>query len=329
MGASLALASKQIIIYGGIPVCITGIIGNALNLIVFLSLETFRKNACAFYLIMMSMFNIGQLCFGFFFSRVIIALIGTDGTTSSLFYCKFRISLSQFCVAASLTCFCLATVDQFFATCSQPRWQRFSNIKVAHRLVIITILLWICHGIPYIVFYHHIESSTNTTSCGSDNLMFNNYRAYFFVLGLIGYLPVLVAASFGYLSYRKIQQIAYRTVPIVRRELDKQLTSMVLIQVIFNVFTILPYTTANALSTDASFTNDPNIQRQFQLILNIIIIIYYIYFASPFYIYMCASERFRRQFLYVLSSLYCFNQCKQPTMVHNQITPEVQTTPKQ
>jgi len=42
------------------------------------------------------------------------------------------------------------------------------------------------------------------------------------------------------IAYRNIKQILYRTVPLVRRELDKQMTTIVLVQVIFNVIAITP-----------------------------------------------------------------------------------------
>jgi hypothetical protein len=67
---------------------------------------------------------------------------------------------------------------------------------------------------------------------------------------LIGYVPAVIAASFGWMAYRNVQQLAYRTIPLVRRELDKQLTLMVLVQVAANIFTLLPYTTANAVATN-------------------------------------------------------------------------------
>jgi hypothetical protein len=280
MSTSLANIGKQVIIYGGIPACVAGVIGGLLNLVVFLSLKTFRQSSCAFYLTVMSIFNIGQLTFGFFFSRIINALIGTDGTTTSLFYCKFRIYISQLCAGASLTCLCLATIDQYFATCSRPRWQQLSSIKVAHRLVIITILLWLLHGVLYVVYNQHVQSpSTNIVTCTSTNSMFNTYRVYFFVLVLVGYLPITVAALFGFIAYRKIQQLAYRTVPLVRRELDKQLTTMVLIQVIVNVFTLLPYTTVNAVATSPSLMNDSVVQARLQLVLNVVVIVFNVYFA--------------------------------------------------
>ena len=62
--ASLNFARQQLVLYGVIPIFSLGVIGGCLNVIIFLSLKTFRQNSCAFYLIVMSFVNIGQLFSG-------------------------------------------------------------------------------------------------------------------------------------------------------------------------------------------------------------------------------------------------------------------------
>ncbi|CAF1691310.1 unnamed protein product, partial [Adineta ricciae] len=47
--------------------------------------------------------------------------------------------------------------------------------------------------------------------------------------------------------FRNVQELTYRTIPIVRRELDEQLAKMVLIQVIVNIFTLLPNTIVSTI----------------------------------------------------------------------------------
>ena len=54
-------------------------------------------------------------------------------------------------------------------------------------------------------------------------------------------LPIYITVLFGYLAYRNVRQIPYGTVPLVRRELAKQLTSMVLVQVVHNFIVTAPY----------------------------------------------------------------------------------------
>ncbi|CAF1362437.1 unnamed protein product [Adineta steineri] len=322
MSTSFVVIGKQVTKYVGIPIFVSGVVGGLLNLAVFFSLRTFRQSSCAFYLTIMSFVNIGQLFSGFLPLRIIYSLLNVNGTETSLFFCKFQVYLSQLCIGASFTCFCLAIIDQYLATCAHPRWQQLCNIKLAHRLIIICILFWMLHGILPLIFYNHIQSPiTNKTSCTTTNTMFNNYRDYFFIPVLNGYMPIIIAGLFGVLAYRNIQQISYRTIPIVRRELDKQLTIMVLLQVFINIFILLPYTTIVAVATNISLTSDPIIQAKLQFTITIVVVIYNIYFSSSFYIYICASKRFRKQFLHVMYMIYS-NRWKQPRLGDNQVMPE-------
>jgi hypothetical protein len=62
--SSLAFDTEEITIYLGTFYLITGVIGGFLNIIVFLSLKTFRQSSCAFYLMLMSIVNVGELLAG-------------------------------------------------------------------------------------------------------------------------------------------------------------------------------------------------------------------------------------------------------------------------
>ncbi|CAF1470681.1 unnamed protein product [Rotaria sordida] len=168
----LGLATQQVVIYVGFFLFIAGLIGCTLTLIVFVSLRTFRESSCAFYLIAMSIVNIFHLFTGLL-TFIMINGFAINWSDTSLFYCKFRSFYVQLCILTSFTCMSLAAIDQFLATCSQPRWQQWCNLKSAR-------------------------------------------------------------------SYRNVQQIAYRTVPLVRRELDKQLTVIVLVHVFYDVIVVMP-----------------------------------------------------------------------------------------
>ena len=72
----------------------------------------------------------------------------------SFFYCKCQAFLIQIFIATSLTGLCLATIDQFFVTSQSAYLRRFSNIKWAHRIVLIVIIVCCLHGIPFLLFYN-------------------------------------------------------------------------------------------------------------------------------------------------------------------------------
>ncbi|CAF1405700.1 unnamed protein product [Adineta steineri] len=321
MSSSLTFIGKMITIYTGIPLFIAGVIGEFLNIIVFLSLQTFRQSSCAFYLTVISIMNIGQLSTGLL-AVITNALFGVDGTQASLFYCKFRPYCFQTCALSSLGGFCLATFDQYCATCAHPRWQQWCSIKRAKRLVIINIIIWALHGIPYLIFFDQILSSTTgQVSCTSKNPTFAYYRSYVIIFILFGILPMSISAVFGLLAYRNVQELSYRTLPIVRRELDKQITTMVLIQLVVNVFTLLPNTIVSTLLTSPNIPSNAFNQSYIQFAYTIAVLLNYSYFASSFYIYICASERFRKQVAYVLIKVH-LERWRKPQLVNNQVRPE-------
>jgi hypothetical protein len=72
-----------------------------------------------------------------------------------------------------------------------------------------------------------------------------------------------------------VQQMAHPTVTPVRRELDKKLTVLVLLQVIVYIFTLLPHTTVNSVSTNANLTTDSIIQTKLEFNITVTLMIYY------------------------------------------------------
>ncbi|CAF4095308.1 unnamed protein product [Adineta steineri] len=277
--SSLNFAGRQIIIYGGIFVFIVGILGGLLNTTVFLSLQTFRQSSCAFYLTIMSIMNVSQLLTTVL-SNIISNIYNNDGTDASSFYCKFHLYLPTVCIMISLTCFCLATFDQYCATSSRLYLQQLCNIKLARRLVIIFCLVWILHAIPHLVLFEHVLSPiTGKITCTLTNVIYVQYRAYVIFPIFFSGLPLLIGTIFGSMAYYNTQQLVYYTIPLVRRELDKQLTTMVLVQVAVNFFALLPYCIVYILTLNTNLNNDPIVEAEIQLSSNITHVIYFSYFA--------------------------------------------------
>jgi hypothetical protein len=277
--ATFALIGQQVTIYCGIPILIAGVIGGFLAIIVMLSLQTFRENKCAFFLIIMQFFNIGQLLAGLL-SRILMGGFNIDLTQTSNIICKLRIFVMQTCTLMSLTCLCLATIDQYFATCSRPSWQRWMNLKLAHRLIIIFTFIWLLHGILYLVFVNIISiPSIGIVYCLTGNHIFLEYHNYFFLLVLTGFLPIIFLTCFGCLAYFNVRQLSYRTVPLVRQELDKQLTVMVLLQVFLHIFSLLPYAIGFILSCIPQIMNQPIAAAYVNFLNTLFDILFYVYFA--------------------------------------------------
>jgi hypothetical protein len=276
---SLAFASQQVVIYVGIFLFIAGIIGGPLVLLVFLSLRTFRENSCAFYLTIMSIVNTLHLFTG------ILTFIMIDGfainwPNMSIFYCKFRSFYVQLCVLTSMACMCLAVIDQFLATCSHPRWHQWNNIKVARYMVIGIVIVGILHGIPFLLYNNHILSPlTGQTYCAITNTIFQKYYSIFYYPILVNALPIITMMFFGIMAYRNVQQIAYRTVPLVRRELDKQLTTMVLVQVLFDVLAGAPIVFLTIYNIIINPPSNSVIATELGFIENILVVFFCSYYV--------------------------------------------------
>ena len=277
--SSLSYIGKEITIYLGTFSLVAGVVGGFLIIVVLLSLRTFRESPCAFYLTIMSIVNIGQMLTGLL-SRIMTTGFNIDWSETSLFFCKFRYYCFQICLSTSMTCICLATIDQYLATCTRPRWQRWSNIKLARRLVVIFVVIWTLHNIPFLIYFNHVQSiSTGRVTCINTNNIFQQYLNYGSILFFGKILPICITFFFGFFAYRNVQQLSHRTLPLVRRELDKQLTVMILLLVVFSFFTLLPYTIVYLLTTVPQITQDATISAQLQFAIILTTCLVYVYFA--------------------------------------------------
>jgi hypothetical protein len=277
--ATLSFITQQINIFAGTLILVIGVIGNLLTMIVFLSLHTFRQSSCSFYLNVMSFVNIGQLLTGLL-SRITTNVSGIDWTQLSLVYCKLRMYLLVVCTDISMICMCLATIDQYFATCHRRRWQQWSHLKFACRLSAVSIVFSLLIAFPCLVYYIHTVSPMNgEITCTATNEFFNQLNIYLYRLIISNILPLFVTLVFGLLTYQNVKDIAYRTVPLVRRELDKQLTVMVLVQDVFTFFTILPIMISGFVSLHPDIAQIPLANAEFQLANAIAVMFYYLYFT--------------------------------------------------
>jgi hypothetical protein len=272
-----------------------GIIGNLLNIIICFTLRTFRENPSGFYLAIMSFANLGNMVNGLI-SRILISGFGIDWTIVSPFYCKFRWYSIQFFVLTSFTCTGLMAIDQYFATSPRLQWQHWSNVRVAHRLMATFILLWLLHGIPYFIFFNLISSSvTNQVTCSSVNSIYRQYHVYGYLIVLAGVVPLIFTSIFGLLAHINIRNIAHRATPFVQRQLDKQITAMVLNQLLYNTIFTAPYTIVTTLMTVLSTGIDPILSASLNFASVMAILMYYLSFAVSVFIWFyhhCQKSQF-------------------------------------
>jgi hypothetical protein len=167
----------------------------------------------------------------FLITRIVTAIIGIGLTFTSLIWCKARAFFTLFLAPISFTCSCLATIDQFFVTSQNVNLRRCSNIKWAHRIIIIAIIVWFIHGVFGSIFY-----SITPIRCSSTNAVYAGYTTIYPPVILCA-IPVLIMVVFGYLAYQNI----HSTRALAEQQADRQLTKMILIQVVLVVISTIPY----------------------------------------------------------------------------------------
>ncbi len=197
----LTSSTLYINIYFGLFVCITGIIGDFLNIIVFTTLKTFRQTTCAVYLTTASIAGLGQSL------TALVRVFSTGfnyGPTSSSILCKFRFSLSEYFSLVFLTCMCMATIDQYL---SMTKYQQLNIIRLSRdrqltAMALVQVLFFIISTIPFIVFFTHTLTTTakNAEETARNQLIYeittlSAYECY--------------AVRFFFFFQRKIQLILY------------------------------------------------------------------------------------------------------------------------
>jgi len=224
---------QQLTIYGGIFLLIAGVIGNGINILVFSTVRIYRTTPGTFYFLIGSIYNIVYIIINLT-SRILSTGYGIDLTQTSTSWCKIRAYFLFTFQLITLSCSCLATIDQFFATSRSVYLRRFSNIKSAHRILTILTIVWCLYGIPVIFFYN---ISPSIKFCVSTNYDFNNIYIPIYVIGLLSVIPVLIMVVFGYLTHRNI----HLTKVLAEQQADRQLRRMILIQTVLVVISFAPY----------------------------------------------------------------------------------------
>jgi len=168
---SLLYISEQMTISGGIILFVTGIFGNSINILIFGNDRTYRRTPSSFYLLVVSILNDLYIIINLS-SRIVSDGYGIDLTRSSIIWCRTRQFAIGFLSLSSFSCSCLATIDQYLVTSRDVYFRHLSKIKLAHRTVMIVIIVWCLHGIPTFIFF---DISPLTKTCEVTNTAYQIY----------------------------------------------------------------------------------------------------------------------------------------------------------
>ena len=304
----LKLISQYLSIALCFIILIAGIIGNSLNILIFVSLGNYRRNACSLYMLAGSVTDTIFTVIGLV-TRILTDGFQIDFTIRSQVWCKLR---PYILIASSLCTFTfiwLQSADAYFATSRSPIWRQKSNVQTARYFVIATIFFWVCHNVPYLFFENLIVGSNGALpTCAITNTVYFQYHTYFLNLGVTLIISLMIITVFGYLTYRNLRTLNIRDQNPLS-SLTKQMTRMVLAQIVIVFFCQGAYTITNSyfLATTYQVKSD-NLKAQEKVVTTVFsIYIYIIHTVNNFYVIKRSSPLFlfiiSERFLLLLSSV--------------------------
>ncbi|CAF1340157.1 unnamed protein product, partial [Adineta ricciae] len=270
---------------------VVGLISNLSLIIILTNLKIFRKTPSSFYLVAESYSNIGLLIF-VCSSYISANIFRVDPTIVSLQWCKFRYGFNQVFGLCSLFIICFTTIDQYFSTNHRYAIRQLSTMKCAYLFLIIALLLSSSHGI---LFYIYALIDQSSFGCSIYDAMMKKYLSYFYFPVLSNALPILITMTFSLLSYRNVRRIVRRQIPIRRRRLDQQLTSMILIRVVSMIFFGLPYIITSLYRLNIPVGDNTLTTAVAALLTALGYSLLYANFSINFYLFLIVSVRFRCQ----------------------------------
>jgi hypothetical protein len=266
---SLVYIGQQLNIFGGFFFLVTGLIGNGINIFIMSSVRDYFTVPCTFYFLIVSIVNTIYIIINLII-RIVSAGFGIDLVITSLIWCKIRAFIVSSLSPISLTCSCLAMIDQFLTTSPNVNLRRFSSIKWAHRIVVLVIIVWYLHGISIFIYY---SIPPIIYTCISTDPRCPAYVPIYVVVVLCA-IPVIVMVVFGYLTYCNIRL----TRRLAQQHADRQVTKMTLIQVVLVIVSMTPagiFSVYRLLTADVSKDINRQIQENFVNILTILLSYFY------------------------------------------------------
>ena len=153
---------------------------------------------------------------------------------------QYLIYTTSLLYASMLVC---ASIDRYFSSSASARLRRFSQIRIARRIIIIVWMLILLYMSPFMFIYYYDPNSGNTNKCVqySTTLIFVYLTTRVILYFVI--IPIILCV-FGLLTIYNIRVQAHRIAPVnqnnAHRRTEGQLARMLIIQVAVYILFFTP-----------------------------------------------------------------------------------------
>jgi len=296
-----------------LPILITiGIVGNSLNIVV-LTRPTLYHHACSRYFLALASNNL------FYSSLIFIYHLLSNGyqinlSNYSIVSCKiitYISTLSSFLSPYFIVC---ASIDRYCTSSINAQLRRFSNVRVAQRMIFSIIAV-------FSLFFIHILVLANIPQVKGSNCATQANTVYSQVYIIIQvFLFAVVPPSLMMLFGLMTIQNSHRTnvVPVAasrHNRTEYQLARMLFVQVIVHILLTLPVSVTYLMSTI------PNTIRTTPIFLfasTICTLFFYCSYITSFFLYILSGHIYRRELIRLVYKLFRIRRGNQIVPVENQ-----------
>lgn len=279
--------TEQLTKYAGIPLYIICLYGTVMNIIIF-SQRIYRHRSGSLYLLVASIcdalhLNVGPL------TNILQYAFHFDWPIHTLLFCQTKSYLLFVIMSISATLTCLATITQYILSSKKHRRWKYTSRKIAIRCIVIISISWAIIFLPIAGCYTRYFHPSRKTFCFVIEI--------FSVCLINGFLHPFVMLVFSLRIYRNIQQIHQRSLmkSTQIRQVNYQVSSMLVLQSIKSSFASLPYAFFNSYLL-ITMKTDKSLFRQAKETL-IGQLLYFIFCSNytSFFLYIYSSTIFKEQ----------------------------------
>lgn len=289
--ASIEAAMNSLDRYIPYMILVVGNFGCICNFITFTS-KQLRSNSCGWYFLMSAIFDFTSINLG------LVTKISTDKYGNKLqnqnhAWCRIRIFLTWTlpCIATGYVL--LASIDRCLSTSQSTGLRSFSQIKVAHRMTCVPIILYSLTN-SHQLFYYDLRPN-----CAAQPGIYSYFLSIYslFWTSLIPQSSMFIFAIITYYNIKKSRQRLVNSQNQQRNRTNSQLITITFFQVLctsilLNIRTA--YFAYTNFSTDL-FKDDYRLAIE-ALILQMTSYIFYLNFSKSFFVNTLSSKLFRQVF---------------------------------
>jgi hypothetical protein len=279
--------TREIYRVGLTIIFILGVIGHLFNVRLF-TRSTLMKNSCCNYFLALSCMALIQLFFGVLVRMLYLGYQIDTREFTLEWWCKTRVSIIYTSYLISSALMTLASFDRYASSCRQTRYRRFCRPIVAHRIIVIVIVVG-CIANSHMPFNLVIVNGDCWTGSGS-------YRIFYdiFFLLIHSVCCPLLSGAFGLLAISNLRRCR---LPRLCLDKTRDFQMMTFAQTICAILLTMPFDIHKLYMAVTDHHLKSPMQHEWEnLTMCIVRTLWLTYNCAGFYIYSLSSTTFRREF---------------------------------